>query len=116
MVNSLEKFLSGPVSLPYPLDFTHRTLLRAGYITGVDPVVFDDGTQGPSHWAITDAGRLAYQQAKQEAKEKADQKRQQRFENKVAVASVLVGAVSFILGLLVEHYASLLNIITAFLH
>lgn len=35
--------------------------------------------------------------------------RQQRFQNKVSVAQVLVPAITFILGLLVEHFAGVIE-------
>lgn len=49
----------------------------------------------------------------QVAAEKAEQKRQQRFENKIAVANLLIPLITFFLGILVEHYARILDWLTS---
>lgn len=41
--------------------------------------------------------------------EQAEQKAQQRFQNKISVLQVLVPAVTFVLGLIVEHFTGLIG-------
>lgn len=56
---------------------------------------------------------LNYIDQYRESEEKKD--RQQRFQNQVSVASVLVPAVTFVLGLVVEHFTGLVSFILEFL-
>lgn len=50
----------------------------------------------------------------QVAHDKADSKKQKRFENKIAVLNLLVPFVTFILGLLAEHYVGIITTILGF--
>lgn len=47
--------------------------------------------------------------AQEKAKEKAEQKRQQRFENKIAVANLLIPFITFVLGIAAEHYVGVIG-------
>lgn len=58
---------------------------------------------------IQPAGRMAYEEAQESRKQQTDQKGQKRFENKVSVASVLVPCITFVLGLVVEFYAGVVE-------
>ena len=85
-------------------------LIQDGYLQCSDP-------KTGSGVRLTSRGehaRLAYKEARdKELKEHTDQKKQQRFSNKVAVASVLVPSVTFILGVIVEHYAGIVSLIAS---
>lgn len=47
------------------------------------------------------------QEAAKEARDEAKQEKQQRFENKIAIANLLVPLITYIFGLLTEHYAGI---------
>lgn len=49
------------------------------------------------------------QASKKAANEKAKKERQQRFENKIAIANLLIPVVTFILGILVEHFTGIVR-------
>lgn len=77
----------------------------------------------PDLLVLTERGKAELQtchnmrkQTENEAQEKANSKRQQRFQNKIAVAQVLVPAVTFIIGLLVEHFAGLVRWFVSLFH
>ncbi len=87
-------------------------LYREGYITrGFD--VEDGGLVGV--YFISDKGRALLQHIEKTRRADAEAKRQQRFKNQVSVAQVLVPAVTFILGLIIEHYAGLISLLSEFL-
>lgn len=52
----------------------------------------------------------------QESKQDADKKAQQRFQNKILVAQALVPVITFILGLLVEHFSGVLKWLSGLFH
>lgn len=68
-----------------------------------------DGFPIPETWIITSAGQDALLEFEQERDKQTEQKRQQRFQNQVSIAQVLVPLITFILGLVVEHYAGLVG-------
>ena len=82
-------------------------------------------SRGPSRsdpYRITSKGREYRLDLQQELNEKAEQiekehnqeskqERQQRFENKMSVATLLVSVVTFVAGILVEHYSGLFSLI-----
>lgn len=69
----------------------------------------------PVYW-ITQKGLAALQEIDDKAEQKSKDERQQRFENKVSVLSVLIPFVTFILGILVEHFSGVLGLIIALFH
>ena len=69
----------------------------------------------PDTWLITPAGEDALSEFEKERRKEAEDKRQQRFQNQVSVAQVLIPLVTFILGLVVEHYAGLVSALSEFL-
>ncbi len=66
--------------------------------------------------SITRKGREALLNMEQKVKEHAKEESQQRFENKLSVATLLVSAVSFLLGILVEHFAGICRLISQVFH
>lgn len=46
----------------------------------------------------------------------AKQKRQQRFDNKIAIAGLLMQPILFILGILAEHFFEIVNFVTSLFH
>lgn len=69
----------------------------------------------PDTWTITPAGEDALSEFEKARRKESEDKRQQRFQNQISVAQVLVPLITFILGLIVEHYAGLVSGLTEFL-
>lgn len=61
-------------------------------------------------YKVTTLGRDAILQFEQRREEQAKNEHQQRFQNKVAVATAFVPAITFVLGLVVEHFAGIMNL------
>ena len=89
---------------PTPAKYALHELESKGYI---EPVPFSDKVK------LTDKGAIAYELEEEERKDHSDQQRQQRFQNKISVASVLIPAVSFICGLIVESYFQVVGLLIA---
>lgn len=66
--------------------------------------------------SITDEGRLALAAMNQELDEKAERKKQQSFQNKLSVANILVPFVTFFLGVMVEHWSGLVDLVIKLFH
>lgn len=66
--------------------------------------------------SITDEGRLALAAMNQELDEKAERKKQQSFQNKLSVANILVPFVTFFLGVVVEHWSGLVDLVIKLFH
>lgn len=64
---------------------------------------------------ISDKGKAALEVWEEKRRKEAETKRQQRFQNQVSVAQVFVPLVTFVLGLVVEHYAGLVSGLAEFL-
>ena len=69
----------------------------------------------PDTWFITPAGEDALSEFEKARRKESEDKRQQRFQNQISVAQVLVPLITFILGLVVEHYAGLISGLSEFL-
>ena len=76
--------------------------------------------QSPSHmlvenltcsdvYKLTALGAEVYEQLQEEREQASKTERQQSFDNKIAVASLLVPSITFVLGLLVDHYTDLVS-------
>ena len=78
---------------PTPVKYALYELEKMGYIVSVTC---------SNKVKLTDDGANAYELEEEVRKEHSNQQRQQRFQNKISVASVLVPAVTFILGLIAE--------------
>ena len=61
-------------------------------------------------------GRLALAAMNQELDEKAERKKQQSFQNKLSVANILVPFVTFFLGVIVEHWSGLVDLVIKLFH
>ena len=82
-----------------------ETLRKNGYIWTPNAGFLDSQ---PRTYALTDLGRAAVSEAEQKRDKEAADKAQQRFQNKISVAQVVVPVITFILGVLAEHYWSVL--------
>lgn len=60
---------------------------------------------------ITESGKAKLSEAEEAAEQKAKEESQRKFQNKVSVAQVLVPAVTFILGLIVEFRIGIIGVI-----
>lgn len=79
-------------------ELSHQGYLAWKYITGL-----------LAGYYITDKGNAALEARAEKRRQEAEDKRQQRFQNQISVAQVLVPFVTFVLGLVVEHYAGLVS-------
>ena len=82
-------------------------LFRSGYITqGMD-------------WEkiyITSKGYARLSELEKIRAQDAERKKQQAFQNKVSIANVLVPLVTFILGMLTEHWSGVVNWVFSLFH
>lgn len=53
---------------------------------------------------ISDKGKAVLEAREEKRRKESEAKRQQRFQNQISIAQVLVPLVTFVLGLVVEHY------------
>lgn len=60
---------------------------------------------------LTLSGAEVFEQIQEERTKESKQESQQRFDNKISVASLLIPFVTFILGLLVDHYTNIVSFI-----
>lgn len=61
-------------------------------------------------YAITNKGIEALGTLEEMTHKEAEAKARQRFQDKVSIAGVLVPAIAFVLGVLVEHYTGILRL------
>lgn len=89
------------------------SLKQAGYLRIHQFGMVDLGPIGrhpaPDTWVITAAGRDALSEFEERRDQEAKREAQQRLQNQIAVAQVLVPLVTFVLGLIVEHYSGLVS-------
>ena len=95
-------------------------LINSGY---AEPVKIDDAIEDlvtqdyikasltSNNLKITSLGRIAYESEKEKRYDNACNKRQQSFNNKIAIASLLMSPIVFFLGVIVEHRAQLVELI-----
>ena len=69
----------------------------------------------PPIYLITQKGLAKLKEIEDKAKQEAKDEGQRRFQNKISVAQVLVPLITFILGLVVEHYSGLVSALSEFL-
>lgn len=69
----------------------------------------------PPIYLITQKGLAKLKEIEDKAKQEAKDEGQRRFQNKISVAQMLVPLITFILGLVVEHYSGLVSALSEFL-
>lgn len=75
-------------------------LLRKNYLKG--------STEPYSTITLTNKGQCLLDELQKIADQQAEKEKQNRFQKKISIASVLVPCVTFVLGLIVEHCASII--------
>lgn len=93
-----------------------RYLCREGFLEAAEFKVAASLSVRPIRWKITVSGLNALSEFEECADQQAKRERQQAFQNKISVASVLIPAVTFVLGLLVEHFAGVVRLIASLVH
>lgn len=63
----------------------------------------------PPIYHISQKGLAVLQQLQEEAEQKAKDERQKRFDNKISVLNVVVPLLTFILGILLEHFSGIIT-------
>lgn len=66
-------------------------------------------------YSVSDKGRAMLLDLEERRRKETEYKRQQRFQNQVSVAQILVPLITFVLGLIIEHYAGLVSGLSEFL-
>ena len=89
-------------------------LITSGYLS--QPVCSDILRITAKGVEALEAERERLRLSEEEARKDAKQEKQQRFENKVSVANLLVPLITYILGILTEHYAGIMDFITNLFH
>lgn len=120
-MTDLKFFLLDKLYSASPLCPLHKTdLLNSGFAT---PREIEDAIDdlfelhyiktpiGSSAIVIDKGGRNAYESEKEKRYENACNKRQNRFNNKIAIASVLMSPIMFLVGLIVEHRSQLIDLV-----
>ena len=67
-------------------------------------------------WVLSRSAILYLESEKKFLHKKAEDKAQQRFENKISVLNLLIPLVTFALGVVVEHYVSIVDWFFAIFH
>ena len=96
----------------YSLEGTDRGVIL--YLES-EGLCYTKALSDPIH-QITQKGRAALEEAYQAAEQKAKDERQQRFDNKISIANVLVPLVTFLLGLVIEHYTGIVRLVLSLFH
>ena len=93
-----------------------KELIAAGYLSEtIGSDVLSITTRGVEALEAEQERReKELQESEKEANENAKKERQQRFDNKVAIANLLVPIITFILGIFAEHYVGIVAFITGF--
>lgn len=115
--NALKKYRGGFYTGP-SITMEIREFRDQGYIVAVSRELREHPGSfctNPTKWELTHRGEDALSEFEQDRQKQAEDKRQRRFQNKVSVAQVLVPFVTFVLGLVVEHYAGLVSGLTELL-
>lgn len=60
-------------------------------------------------WRVTPEGIAALDEFEEVLEKNAKAERQQRFQNQLSIAQTLIAIVTFLLGLIVEHYAGIVG-------
>lgn len=89
-----------------PIDDLESNLMLINLLKDAGAIESVDGSR---RIILSPAAFSLEQHFKDCAHEHAEHKRQQRFQNKVSVASVLVPLVTFILGLITEHFGNIIG-------
>ena len=76
----------------------------------------DENGQAYNFYRISQLGCAALSEFEDMARQQAANKRQNATQNKLAVIGILVPLVTFLLGLVVEHFTGLLNAAISFFH
>ena len=104
--------LANPITVQQALDDMAKTV--HDYTTNQDyPPMIIRKPIGTGILKLTSSGNTTYETAKEERADKSEQKRQQSFNNKISVASVFVPLITFVLGLVVESCAHIIDWISA---
>lgn len=63
----------------------------------------------PAGWVLTTSGLDALSEFEEVSRQHTQNERDRRFDRKIAIAQVLVPLITFLLGLIVEHFAGLIS-------
>ena len=106
---------------PSETDSVLKSMLSSGLLLTTPPA----GDPQLSYVSLSDSAVLKLiqeedhrekelQASKEVANENSKKERQQRFDNNIAIASLLVPFVTFILGIILEHFAGIISLFIKF--
>lgn len=112
----LLRYRNGPLPVSeHGLSEREEYLLEQGFIEAASCSSYDDGASFygvyDSSYKLTPLGEDALSEFEKVRDHEAEDKRQQKFQNQVSVAQVLVPAITFVFGLLVEHYSGIVGVL-----
>lgn len=90
--------------------------LKDSDLIACDTLEYINGQICEVTWSLTPKGEDALAEFEKCCQNEAKAERQQRFENKISVASVLVPLITFVLGLIIEHYAGIVGLLLSMFH
>ena len=67
-------------------------------------------------WVVTSRGGQELSAYEEKLEQDAQTKRQKRFENKISVLNILIPLITFLLGITVEHFASVISKLLSLFH
>ena len=109
--DELIKFKDGPVHSPEGPSPMVEYLQEQKYISVTKKDMFSNFEVRAVTWVITGRGESALSEFEDVRKKEAEQKEQQRFQNKVSVASILIPLITFVLGIVVEHFIGIIGVL-----
>lgn len=109
--DELLTFREGPIAIPEGPTPMIKYMVDQGLIRATDHDAAPGLTIIPVRWEITIAGRIALTEYEKEREKETKGEKQQRFQNQVSVAQVLVPAVTFVLGLIVEFCTGIVGVL-----
>lgn len=113
--SELVQFREQPVRRPDGPTEMIRYLTNQGYIHVLENTVSPGMIIFPTAWEITVKGISALSEFEEVRRKESEDKRQQHLQNQIAIAQVLVPLITFILGLVVEHFSGIVGIIAQIL-
>ena len=114
----LRLFLAGPQMSENP-PTVYDDLMACGWIcaTAAGVRTYHGVTQVYDNcWAITPQGRVALSAYDKSVEHDAQEKKQNRITNNLAAVNIVVSLVSFVLGLLADHYLGIVVLVESFFH
>lgn len=90
------------------VEFRDAGFLKIHHFSAVQLGDFGE-VPAPAGWVLTSSGLDALSEFEDVGRQHTQNERDRRFNRKIAIAQVLVPFITFLLGLIVEHFAGLIS-------